>query len=353
MSTHQGQASRLQNIVSHYRDQLAHHEAQAVQTLEQTYAHVLSLILPQLEQLYQEIASRQDAGEDVPISWLYEHNRLEKLKQFIATQMNRYGATAQHLVEQVRQQGVMLGQQSALALLQGTLPPGITWHFGIPSADAIANLIGATQAGSPLADLFHGFGQEAAKKASEALLAGLALGHNPRQIAPQVKQALDVPRWRALTIARTEQLRSYRSAAQETYRANSNVVEGWIWTAALNARTCAACIASNGTEHPLDEEMAAHVNCRCAAIPKTRSWSDILDPLGIDASGIPETTAQVQSGPEWFDAQSEKTQRAILGSAYDLYASGDVSLEDFVGKNHDPDWGTSIRVKSMKELVRK
>jgi hypothetical protein len=75
----------------------------------------------------------------------------------------------------------------------------------------------------------------------------------------------------------------------------------------------------------------------CAKIPKTKSWDDILSPLGVDTTGIPDTSVNIQSGSDWFDNQDESTQRQILGnSKYDAWANGDFTLEDVVGYN-DPD----------------
>src|SRR5260221_13114291 len=112
-----------------------------------------------------------------------------------------------------------------MALLNASIPPGINLAFGAPSPTVIANLVGATQAGSPLADLFSGFGAEAAQGVKDALITGLTLGYNPRDIAPQVQQALSISRNRALTISRTEMLRSYRGPNLETFNANNKVVD--------------------------------------------------------------------------------------------------------------------------------
>ncbi len=225
--------SQLQSAITHYRQQLKAHEAQAEQALEQAYAQVLSTIQPMLDQLYQQISDKLDAGEEIPLSWLYEQRRLEAISQYIEGQINHFGMLAQMQVGQLQQQAVQLGQQAAQWLLQATVPTGIQWSFGIPSPSALAQFIGATQVGSPLADLFSGFGAEAAQGVKDALITGLSLGYNPRDIAPSVQQALGISRNRALTISRTEMIRSYRGANLETYRANDDVVDGWIWNCAF------------------------------------------------------------------------------------------------------------------------
>jgi SPP1 gp7 family putative phage head morphogenesis protein len=346
------QQGQMQQAVQHYRQQLLNNEASAERALNAAHLHTLAMIQPQLDKLYQEITAKINAKETIPPSWIYERLRLEHLTLLIKKQVDQFGTLSLQQTRMLQHQGAQLGQQSALAQLDATVPPGVKYSFGIPDPKAIADLVGATQAGSPLADLFGGFGDEAAQNVSNALVTGLSLGHNPRVVARDVSQALGISRARALTIARTEQIRAYRSANLQTFQANKDVVDVWIWSAALDRRTCAACIAMNGTEHPLSEQMGSHPNCRCVMQPKTKDWSAILGPLGIDTSTIPDSRPQIQSGADWFDDQDESTQRAILGNAkFAAFQNGDFDLEDIVGHTHDADWGHSIYEKTLKALV--
>lgn len=345
--------SRLQHTIEHYRAQLVANEAQAEHQLSEAYARVLKTIEPALNTLYNEMVEKLATGEQIPLSWLYESNRLEKIKKLLTSQINGYGALGQLTVGQLLHEAVALGTKAAQAQLQATVPPGVHWDFGVPSPKALANLTGAMQAGSPLADLLSGFGEEAAQNVSSVLMRGLTLGQNPREIARDVAQALDVPRARALTISQDQMIRAYRGANHETYQANSDVVAKWRWTCAKSARTCAACLAMDGTLHDLSEEMGSHVRCRCVPTPVTRSWSDILADSGVDLSGLDNLEpAQPQSGAEWLSEQPESVQREVLGAKYKGWADGDFSLSDLVGHRHDPDWGHSIYEKSLKQLTK-
>lgn len=343
--------SRIQQATNHFRAQLKARQVHAEQILEAAYAEVLKVIEPQLSRLYDQIAAKQQAGEDIPLSWLYEERRLQAIKQLISGQIDQFAAFGKITTGQLQQQAIILGSQLAQTQLEATVPSGVTWSFGVPSIDAIIRLVGATQAGSPLADLFAGFGAEAAKSASDALISGVSLGWGPQRIASQVSQALDVPRWRALTVARTESVRAYKGAALENYRANSDVVGGWIWVCALLKSSCAACVAMHGTRHSLDEQLQDHPCGRCTMAPETKSWADILGPLGIDTSDIKETRLNLQSGSDWLSGQDEATQKAILGPKYNGWSNGDFSLEDMVGENRSQQWGKSIYERSLKDLV--
>lgn len=344
---------RLQHVSDRYRTALRNHERQAEQALENAYRSVLKTLDPALDRLYQQMADALAKGEKIPPSWLYEAGRLENIKKLIQHQIDHFGQLSHAQVLAAQHYAVQLGQQSAMEMLHATVPPGFSYNFGIPSTRAIQELVGVTQAGSPLADLFDGFGREAAQKAGEALITGVTLGRNPRQVAGDVQQVLGISRNRALTISRDQLNNAYRNANLETYRANDDVVDNWVWSAAMDARTCAMCIAMNGTVHPLSESLDGHVGDRCVPLPQTKSWEDILAPLGVDVSDIPDTTVQVQDGSSWFADQDAATQQSILGSkaAYDLYKSG-TPLKAFVGVSHDPDWGRSRYQKSAKQVAK-
>ncbi len=343
--------SRLQQTIQHYRAALLAQEATAAQRLDRAYQHVLAQLQPHLNALYDAINKKMASGEKIPASWIYERDRLQALKHYVSGEINHFGMLAYTETHQLQQMGVSLGMQSAQALLRESVPPGIHWSFGVPSQDAIERLIGATQKGSPLADLFAGFGSEAATKVGDVLVTGLSLGNGPREVARDVQAALGISRNRALVLSRDQLVKAYRGSALENYRANSDVVSGWIWVAAMGA--CAACSAMNGSEFSLDEELDDHVCGRCARVPKTRDWSEILGSSGIDTSGIEDTSPTFEDGSDAFANFSEEMQRQSLGSnaAYELYSSGQAILQDFVGYNDDPGWGRSIYQKSVKQIM--
>lgn len=357
--------SRILKTVQDYRQRLLAREAQAVAIMERYHAHTIATyIQPRLAKLYDDILKKydelraaRDPGDttplDAPRSWIVERIRLEGLQLLISDKIDQFGALALTQTRMLQYFGLNLGLESAQQQLHDIVPAAVKSAFGVPSTKAIESLVESTRAGSPLHDLFSGFGQEAAEKAVQALVSGVTNGDNPRTIAPRVQQALGVSRNRALVISRTESLRCYRSAALQTYRANDDVVGGWVWCADLSPRTCAACIAMNGTKHSLDEEFGSHPCCRCSPVPETRSYDSILSQLGIDGSDIPDTRVAIQSGPDWFNEQPESVKQQILGAAkYAAYNNGDFELSDIVGHSHSDDWGHSIYEKSLKDLLK-
>lgn len=209
------------------------------------------------------------------------------------------------------------------------------------NANAVAALAAVSQPGRPVYALLAQLGRDAAEAAVRELAAGAALGYNPRKTARLMVKAADgLASARARTIARTETLRAFRSAHLAAYRQNADVVGGWMWRAKLDTRTCPACWALHGSIHPVDEDFAAHPNCRCRPIPVP----DLPD-AALDAY-----TRSVGTGPDRFAALSAGEQRAILGPArYDLYAAGRLRLEDVVGYATHPVWGRSARVRAVAQ----
>lgn len=324
-------------------------------TLDAAHQRILKQIAPHLDALYDAMVETLAGGDKIPASWLHEAGRLEAITKLISHAISQFATLSLMQVQALQHLAVDLGTKAARSFLDATVPDGVNWSFGMPSLKALADLVGVTQDGSPLADLFNGFGREAAQLASDALLRGVALGKNPREIAPDVQQALGVSRNRALTIARQESLRCYKNSNTATYRENDDVVEQWRWTCALNGRTCAACLAMDGTLHDLSENLESHTCCRCQPIPVTRDWRDILADADIDLSALdlPDTRPTLPTGADWLDNQSEAVQKQVLGPRYAGWKAGDFSLKDMVGYKHDPDWGHSIYVKPMKALVKK
>lgn len=355
----QAQRARLARLIARTEATL-HQDWQAIPQA------VRALYQPVLDTYARDLAAlRAEEGDTarLSLSWIAtQRARLQAIEWTLRGQVDGFAHTAARAVTGAQSAAIPQGAADATALghaalepaTQAGVSPDTIWNR--PNPDALAQFLGYASDGKPLSNLFDGFGQEASAAARQALTLGLSMGQNPRSITSALMDALDVPRWRALTIARTEMLGAYRRAASATYQANSDVLGGWIWSADKSGRTCAMCLAMDGTRHSLDETLDSHCNCLCTQLPVTKSWADILGPLGIDASGIPETSigaeGAYQSGADWFDQQDAATQRGILGSqgAYDAYTSGDLRLSDLVGVSHDPQWGTSRYQRSWRQV---
>lgn len=301
----------------------------------------------ELARLQREQEDEDAPPPNVPLTWLHASGHLTRLQSAIRGELAAFGTHAEMYVTQGQVDATQQATGDAQAALRAPLPARLHVTFNRPNPDAITALIGrSTYDGKPLRALLDTLAPDASAAVQQALYVGLALGRNPRDVARDISNTLDFPRARALTIARTEMLGAYRDATSANYRANSDVLNGWIWLADLGPRCCALCCALNGTKHSLDEDMVSHSNCRCTQVPDTKSYSELLDGLGIDTSDIPDTTVNVPSGSDWFDEQDAGTQQAILGkSGYAAYSAGDLTLADLIGQDSDGGY----YLKSLKQ----
>lgn len=325
-------------------------------------AAVRTLYQPLLDRYAADLAAlraeEEDAGARLSLSWLTDHlAHVQAIERTIRSQVDGFAQNAAHVVTHAQASAIPAGAHAANALgdaALGSASPFVAWNR--PNPNALAAFLGRASNGSALSNLFDGFGADAAAAARQALMAGLSMGDGPAAIARALADALGVAYNRAMVIARTETIGAYRSAASATYQANSDVLDGWYWSADPSPRTCAMCLAMDGTLHSVNDTLDSHVCCRCAMAPRSKSWADLVAAAGGDpstVSDIPESSyTPTQTGADWFDQQDAATQRNILGSqaAYDAYANGDLQLSDLVGVSHDPQWGTSRYQKSWKQV---
>ncbi len=344
----------LDEVSRGYRQRILVDERRATDAMRRAFADALRHLTPHLAHIEQQIAAAWAAGQPVSPSWLYERDRLARLQATINREMTRFGAVARTALAGAQRAAVLGGVRDAQAALAGTVPRGVAWQFGAVPASAVEAQVSAVQPGSPLAGLFDQFGPQASAAAKEALVTGVTVGQSPDLIARALRVALHTTQARALTIARTETMRAYRVAQLDNYRANRDVVQQWVWSAASTA--CGMCLAMNGTRHDLDEGMDTHANCRCSANPETKSWQGILDDAGIstdtlDLSDLPDTSPSYATGDELLAAQPESDQIATLGPAkWWLWHTGKLSLSDLVGRAHDAQWGGSRYERSLSDL---
>ena len=341
--------STLLTTANRFKAELLQRERQAANAMVDTYGHAWQRLKYQLDALTAQIEEAKAAGVDVSPSWLFQQERYKALLAQTEQEIAQFARFADSSIKQQQQEAIAAAQENAkqLTLLGlGDSPEAarlLTSWNRLP-VESLQSLVGTLADGSPLSSLLSQLGPAAAAGAKKALTNGVALGMNPRAIARELRQDAGLQLTRALTIARTEVLRSYRQASLDSYQANDDVVEGWIWTASLSGRTCAMCLAMHGTRHSLEEVFGSHPNCRCCPVPITKSW---------EALGLPEVgdlPDDVVSGEAWFESQDAQTQQQILGPAkYAAYSSGRISLSDLVQYEEDAKWGPQRSEASLQE----
>lgn len=344
-------AENIFDVADRFRKSLLQRERAAATEMVRRYGDIWKRIKARLQELLTQMQEAQKAGEEVKPSWLFEMGRLESLKRQVEREIAELAQYADEAIRQQQEEAIRRAQQEmeqlALAGL-GEPPPGVIVRWEYLPRQALQDLVGFLQDGSPLRTVLGELGPQAGAALERALVSGVAMGLNPREIVRRARKELGKSLVRSLRIARTEVMRAYREAGLRSMRANSDLVRGWIWHSAANERTCPACWAMHGTVHTLDERLGDHPNGRCAMVPITKTWSE----LGYE--GVPEERLEVDSGENIFASLPEAQQLAIIGRrALEAYKSGAIRLKDFVGWRHDPRWGTTIFVKSLRLGRRK
>jgi SPP1 gp7 family putative phage head morphogenesis protein len=233
-----------------------------------------------LDDLNHQISEAVHSGKTVSPSWLYRQERYKALLSGIQQRVGQFTDTASQRIYNEMLRAYHDGGTDAMSLLRASLPQGVSYAFTHPPLAAFEALSRDT-----LGKLFSGYGRETALDVRKALLQGIARGQGPAQIARAVRDAMSGPLWKALRISRTETMRAYNSASSVTYRQNAEVLQGWEWLTGPDP--CPFCASQAGKVFSVDETLDSHPQCRCTQRPLTKSWDDILSPLGVDVSQFP------------------------------------------------------------------
>jgi hypothetical protein len=307
-------------------------------------------IRQEMDQFLAKVEAAKIAGTPPSPAWAYQQQRLKNLLDETKVQIARYAEAASEVAEKAQKAAIAAALKHAEKLAKTAVAqslPGFAADFARVNPAVLEAAAGFLSDGSVLRNhLALTLPGEAAERVQSALIRGLALGKGQDWMTREATKALGLPHSRAVTIMRTESLRAYRHASRATYLANQDVIGTWVWNAHLDARTCVACAIMDGTEHPLDATLDGHPRCRCAMVPRTKSWED----LGLD--GVADTRPPIRSGKAWLESQPPHIQRAMMGPAkFNAWVDGQISLDDMVARTFSPQWGTMRTERSLVAIL--
>ena len=334
-----------------YRRRLRDLETEASLQVVQLYDAVLQRIAPRLEAVTLLIEAEQAQGQPVSPAWLYQQQRYQELATLIGQQMSLYAVSLNGVVTAAQRSAIAMALEGARDLVAAqTHDVVLASRFISLDSSAVENMIAATLSG-PLRELLDAIPGAAVNDAREALVSGVAMGLNPREVEVDVRRALGVSMTRSLTITRTEMLRASRLATNQLLEQNQHLTTGWVWLSAMDERTCAYCWAMTGTHHKHDEALASHPNCRCAQVPDVVPLRELLGHL--DVPDLPAAREVVPLGTTRFAALPAREQERVLGpAAYKAYKAGEITLNDLVGTRRSRKWGRVGYTKSLSQLKR-
>jgi hypothetical protein len=324
----------LDDVADAFRDELLAQDRQASRTLIDSYAKAWAEIRLTIGRLAEQIAEQRATGEEVPVSWLFDQERLARIERQVALEVDQIASRAGVQITNDQRAAVEMAREHTVEVLDlGGFPPSAT--FTQLPTQAVESLVGFAGNGSPLTTLLNTLGPDAAHRVRTALIVGVTTGQSVREIAASTRAAFGGNMARALLISRTEVMRSYREASHVVRLQHEDLLDGWVRLAALSPTTCSACLALHGTIYPVRERLREHPAGRCVALPL---------PKGERFDG--------EKGPAWFGRQDQRTREIVLGKAgAAAYDAGAVSLDSFVGTARSAEWGPSVYALSLRKVV--
>jgi hypothetical protein len=243
----------IDQTIQYYKAQLLHYEQRYEQAIRSAHTRMMSVVMSHIQDLLKQLKEKQ-LEEAFLMHWLY--GRLHNIKRIVETQVDQFRDNAKAQVLDAQHVGAILGEGSAIQQIGKVAPDNGIRTIGKSTFD---NLIGQTQQGKSISDLMKGFGQEASDRIGKSLVAGASLGQDIAEISRIITSILTTSLNRALIIARTSMMESYRMAFHLTLEVND--IQYWIWVA--QPKCCKYCASMDGTQHPMSEQMVSHPNCRC------------------------------------------------------------------------------------------
>jgi hypothetical protein len=273
---------------------------------------------------------------------LYNTQAIERLRRQVQTTLDGLSGQIEAVSRAAEAGGVAVGTRAGAKAMQDTV--GVS--FNQPSVEQIRSLVGYVDSPAFQASLAN-YGAYHGEQAADIILDGASRGVDPIKTARQVRQYVGkMPMFDALRTVRTVQLYSARQGSHEIYRANADVISGWMWSSALQRTTCMACRSQHGKVFPLDKALNDHHLGKCAPVPVTRRWSDFGFSSGSEVlDGVP-------TGIQLFERMSQAEQIAAMGkAAYMAWKDGGFNLEQYAMPYQNAVYGTMVGEASLEQLV--
>ena len=188
-------------------------------------------------------------------------------------------AAALVFIRELHAEGYVIGERSAIAVLQGRA--SVDWSTWKPGHADAARLVTPTGAANGLETLLEDAGitirsvaANRMDKLAQALSDALAAGDSADTLASTLQDILDDDAW-AERVAVTEISRAVSAATLNTYQTNGISLVSWL--TAVDQRTCAPCIANEsagpipaGSHFPSGAAAPPqHPSCRCCLLPES------------------------------------------------------------------------------------
>lgn len=193
------------------------------------------------------------------------------------------------------------------------------------------------------------------KRVKAAIRQGLLQGESIDKIVRRIRGTragsfadgiLQLGRRETEAIVRTAVQHVAQNARDETWRANSDLVESVNWDATLDNRTCEQCMIRDGLRYTLDGKPIGHsvpwlagpgrlhFGDRCTSSPNLVSWKSLgiraSEVTGMQRSALDGMVPAATTFREWILGQPAAIQDDLLGARRGaLLRAGEFDFRDF------------------------
>lgn len=324
---------------------------QSVNVLTTHWAKAWDDLQPEFRRAVASVLRGVPEGQRVTRVQLQRNDQIQRVISRTDRSMRDLIITVQAEAGTVVKEVVTASAERQERIILSTLPAG----FSESRASDLAMLI--TKTTRRMATLTRALPGQVDQLVRSALLRGAARGETPEATATAMvknaETAFNTGLSRSLVALLTETADAQRAATQAVQMGQADVLDGWIWIARLDRRTCSACFSMHGSVHELSRPgPQGHQQCRCQRAPKAKSWAD----LGFSGMGqeLDDPKRLVAEARTFFRALPRKDQLRIMGpTRLDLLERGEIDWADLATLRQNPGWRPSYVPTPVSELVRR
>ena len=195
--------------------------------------------------------------ENPLISDFYRFGHLQKLQDKIQKTIQQLGNLEEDYLKGRMKQGLVLGIETVINKIPETEL----------NKRAIDQMITRPWQGGNFSDRIWKNKRLLANQLNDKLRNGIIQGKSPFQIANDISERMQVGRYQAQRLVRTEYMHVLNQGQIEGYKAKGYTKLKW--HASKDERTCEICGENHGNEYDIDEapHLPAHPGCRCTFVP--------------------------------------------------------------------------------------
>lgn len=300
---------------------------------------------PIIRQLAKDIRGRVASADETE----FQQRRLKVLERDIQAMVSEASDQVQGELEledfakdEIEFNEKLLGSHVSVELAQGVSPEvvkAITTQrtFELVSGDKVVK--------QTIPEMFEKFSEAAGKDAMRAVQAGVVEGKTTQELAREVATLVQTrSRRQAEAVIRTSINGIGTAARGEVYKANSDVLDGEVWTSTLDSKVTLTCAGLDQQKFPVGEGPMPprHHNCRSLRRPSIKPEYRV-GRVGKRASYDGPVDARTSFGG-FLKRQPEGFQDEVLGKERaDLFRSGKVNISQFTD-----DAGRSLTLEGLR-----